>query len=140
MNMILRLENEDDYEEVENLTREAFWDIYQPGCVEHLLVHNLRKVSAYIPELDFVAVQDDRIVGNIMYSKSEIVDSEGVAHEVITFGPVSVLPSYQKNGIGSVLIEHTQKLAAEMGFKAIIILEIPPTITGSVLRARRAME
>lgn len=125
MNIIIRLENQSDYEEVENLTREAFWDIYKPGCDEHLLVHKLRKVSAYISELDFVAMQDDRIVGNIIYSKSKIVDSEDIAHEVITFGPISVLPSLQKKGIGSALIEHTKKLAENMGYKAIVIFGNP---------------
>ncbi len=125
MNIIIRPENERDYDEVENLTREAFWDIYQPGCDEHLLVHKLRKVSAFISELDFVAMQDDRIVGNIIYSKSKIVDREDIAHEVITFGPISVLPSLQNKGIGSALIEHTKKLAKNMGYKAIVIFGNP---------------
>ncbi len=121
MNIKIRQENDSDYEEVESLTREAFWDIYKPGCEEHLLVHKLRKVSSYIPELDFVAVLDDRIVGNIIYSQSKIADSEDVTHEVITFGPISVLPSLQKKGIGSALIAHTKKLAENMGYKAIVI-------------------
>lgn len=125
MKLIIRPENENDYEEVENLTREAFWDIYQPGCDEHLLVHKLRKVSAFIPGLDFVAVRGDKIVGHIIYSKSKIVDSEGIAHEAITFGPVSVLPSRQKKGIGSALIEHTKESAAKMGYKAIVIFGNP---------------
>lgn len=125
MNIIIRLENQSDYEEVENLTREAFWDIYKPGCDEHLLVHKLRKVSAFIPELDYVAVLDNRIVGNIMYSKAKVVDGDANAHEVITFGPISVLPSLQKKGIGSALIEHTKKLADNMGYKAIVIFGNP---------------
>ncbi|MFA9381667.1 MAG: GNAT family N-acetyltransferase [Acetanaerobacterium sp.] len=125
MTFIMRPENEGDYAEVEGLTREAFWDIYHPGCDEHLLVHKLRKTSSYIPELDFVAVQDNRIVGNIIYSRAKIVDSEDIAHEVITFGPISVLPSLQKKGIGSALIEHTKKLAENMGFKAIILFGNP---------------
>jgi predicted N-acetyltransferase YhbS len=46
MNIKIRLENEKDHKEVENLTREAFWDLHQPGCDEHLLAHKLRKVQA----------------------------------------------------------------------------------------------
>lgn len=125
MNIIIRLENQSDYEEVENLTREAFWDIYKPGCDEHLLAHKLRKVSAFIPKLDFVAVLDNGIVGNIMYSKAKVVDKEANEHEVITFGPVSVLPSLQKKGIGAAMIEHTKKLAENMGYNAIVIFGNP---------------
>jgi predicted N-acetyltransferase YhbS len=125
MSLLLRLENQGDYKEVENLTREAFWDLYQPGCDEHLVAHKLRKVSAFIPALDFVAVQDDRIVGNIMYSKAKVVDNGGIAREVITFGPLSVLPPLQKKGIGSALIAHTKELAQHMGYKAIVIFGSP---------------
>ncbi len=125
MSIVLRRECETDYEEVENLTREAFWDMFRPGCVEHLLVHKLRKVPAFIPELDFVAVEDGRIVGNIIYSRAKVVGDNGDAHEVVTFGPVSVLPSFQKRGIGSALIEHTMKLAEEMGYRGIVIFGHP---------------
>ena len=33
--MNIRLEKAEDYREVENLTREAFWNVYRPGCTEH---------------------------------------------------------------------------------------------------------
>ncbi len=125
MNIKIRTENESDYAEVESLTREAFWDMYQPGCVEHLIAHKLRNSVSFIPELDFVAELNDNIVGNIMYSKSKVVASERLAHEVITFGPISVLPSFQKKGIGSALIEHTKSLAVKLGYKAIIIFGNP---------------
>ncbi|MFB0920300.1 MAG: N-acetyltransferase [Oscillospiraceae bacterium] len=125
MNINIRLENEKDYAEVESLTRDAFWDVYQPGCDEHLLAHKLRKVSAFIPELDYVAELDGQIVGNILYSKALIAGETGEEYEVITFGPLSVLPPYQKTGIGSTLIKHTLRLAKEMGFKAVIIFGNP---------------
>ena len=125
MNFIIRREIESDYDEVEYLTTDAFWDIYKPGCVEHLLAHKLRKIPAFIPELDFVAVMDDQIVGNIMYSRAIVADESGSGHEVLTFGPLSVLPAFQKKRIGSALVEHTKKLAATMGWKAIIIYGNP---------------
>lgn len=121
----IRRENESDYREVENLTREAFWDVYKPGCDEHLIVHKLRKVAAFIPELDFLAVQNNQIVGSVVYSKCKVVDRDAKEHEVISLGPISVLPSFQKQGIGSALIEHTRKLAREMGYKAIILFGNP---------------
>ncbi|HEY8910952.1 MAG TPA: N-acetyltransferase [Desulfosporosinus sp.] len=125
MSIIIRQENEKDYQEVENLTREAFWDLYHPGCSEHLIVHNIRKASSFIPELDFVALLDDKLVGNVIYTKSNVVDKDNNEHGVITFGPISVLPSYQKQGIGSALIAHTKKIAQTMGYKAIIIFGNP---------------
>ena len=64
MEIELRLEEEKDYKTVENLTREAFWNHYVPGCDEHLLVHNLRKTNVFIKELDFVAIYNNKIVGN----------------------------------------------------------------------------
>jgi predicted N-acetyltransferase YhbS len=62
MNFIIRPGSENDYEEVEFLTREAFWDICKPGCDEHLLSRKLRKVPGFIKELDFVAFANSRIV------------------------------------------------------------------------------
>lgn len=125
MKLTLRLENKNDYEIVEHLTREAFWDVYQPGCAEHLILHRLRSVDAFLPNLDYVAIADGKIVGNIAYSKSKIVDSEKNSHDVITFGPISVLPSLQNKGIGSALIKHTVEKAREMGYKAILIMGNP---------------
>jgi len=120
----LRLEQEEDYKAVENLTREAFWNKYVPGCNEHLLAHNLRKANAFIKELDFVALYDDKIVGNIMYAKATIENND-MEYTVLIFGPLSVLPEYQNKGIGGKLINHTVKLSREMGYKGIIIYGDP---------------
>jgi predicted N-acetyltransferase YhbS len=125
MSIKIRLEKEKDHQEVENMTREAFWDLHQPGCDEHLLAHKLRTAEAFIPELDFVAELDHQVVGNIMYSRAKVIDGKGSEHEVLTFGPLSVLPSHQRLGVGSALVKHTLKLAEEMGFKAIIIFGHP---------------
>ena len=66
MDIIFRPEEEKDFKIVENLTREAFWNVYRPGCNEHFILHNLRKSQAFIKELDFVAEVDGSIVGNIV--------------------------------------------------------------------------
>jgi predicted N-acetyltransferase YhbS len=124
INVILRLEEEKDFHPVENLTREAFWNIYKPGCDEHLLIHNIRNRKEFIKDLDYVAVINDEIVGNIVYAKTKIIDINK-EYDVLTFGPVSVLPMYQKKGIGKKLIEHTITKAKEMRFNAIMIYGNP---------------
>lgn len=125
MSIILKKEEEKDFFDVEKLTREAFWNVYRPGCYEHLVLHRLRKSEAFIPELDFVALDNGKIIGNIIYSKAKIIGSNGEEHEVLTFGPLSVLPNYQKKGIGSKLINHTMEIALNLGFKAIVIFGDP---------------
>ena len=40
--VIIRLETEKDYRETENVTREAFWNVYRPGCLEHYVLNQLR--------------------------------------------------------------------------------------------------
>lgn len=123
--MTFRLENTNDYREVEKLTREAFWDLFRPGCDEHLMVHQLRKTPAYIHELDLVACDGEKIVGHILYTRCYVIDEANQKHEVISFGPISVLPKYQGQGIGSALIEQTKEIARKKGFKGIFIYGNP---------------
>ena len=49
---IIRLEKKEDYRAVENLVREAFWNVYRPGCSEHYVIHVLRDDPAFVKELD----------------------------------------------------------------------------------------
>ena len=125
MDIKIRNEKEKDYREVEELTREAFWNLYVPGANEHFIVHNLRKSKNFIKELDFVAIHEDKIVGNIIYTLSYIEDESNKKHEVITFGPVSILPEFQNRGIGRKLIEYSINKAKDLSYKAIIIYGYP---------------
>jgi predicted N-acetyltransferase YhbS len=125
MNISIRLEEESDYSNVEYLTREAFWNIYRPGCVEHLLVHKIRNVPAFIKELSFVACDEAKIVGNIIYSKAKVINDQKVEFEVLCMGPIGVLPSYQGRGIGSRLMNYSIKEAKQLGNKAVIIFGDP---------------
>ncbi len=125
MEPILRREQPTDYKEVENVTREAFWNHHVPGCDEHYLVHVMRNSVDFIPELDYVALDGEKIVGNIMYTKSSVLTDSGETYPVLCFGPISVLPEYQGMGVGTKLIEHTKVLAREMGYTSIIIYGDP---------------
>ncbi len=129
MGYILRLENEHDYRETENITREAFWDVYKPGCNEHLLVHKLRAAGAFVKELDFVVCYGSKIIGNIMCSRAKVIDKDNNQFEVLCLGPVTVLPEYQKKGIGRLLIEGTIKEARRLNFKGIFLMGNPAFYT-----------
>ena len=73
----IRLERIEDYREVENLVRESFWNVYRPGCSEHYVSHVLRNDPAFIKELDFVMVQDGRLIGPNMFMKTIIEADDG---------------------------------------------------------------
>lgn len=124
MNLDIRLAAENDYFETEKMTREAFWDLYRPGCVEHFLLRQLRKSQAFIPELDYVAYDGQILAGNIVYTNAVVVDGANRA-EVLCMGPLAVLPAYQKRGIGSSLLRKTIEIACGMGHKGIVIFGDP---------------
>lgn len=124
-NLKFRLEQPKDYRAVENLTREAFWNNFVPGCDEHYLVHILRDADCFIKELDIVGSLDGEIAAHIMYSKAKIVAEDKSEYPVLTFGPVSVLPKYQRQGIGKAIIEYSKNIAKELGYNAIIIYGDP---------------
>ncbi|MDE7221539.1 MAG: N-acetyltransferase [Oscillospiraceae bacterium] len=121
----LRLERPADYRAVEELTRDAFWNHHVPGCDEHYLAHILRDSPDFVPELDYVAVHDGQVVGNIMYTRAKIVLDRGGGREVLCFGPLAVAPAFQGQGVGGRLVEHTKALARELGYAAILILGDP---------------
>ena len=125
MNLAIRNERKNEYRTVEELTREAFWNLYVPGCNEHFCLHNMRDSSDFIPELDFVADVDGKIVGNIVYTRGRVIDDTGKTYAVISFGPVSVLPIYQRQGIGSTLIKYSLEKATLLGFTAVCIYGDP---------------
>ena len=123
--LILRQEQPDDYRTVETITREAFWNLFEPGCMEHTLVHVLRTSPVFIPELDFVAVANGQIIGNIMYTQAFIQLDAGGKLPVIIIGPLTVHPSYQRMGVGRALIRHTAELAKAQGYTAIFLFGDP---------------
>ena len=112
---MIRLEQPKDYREVENLTREAFWNVYRPGCTEHYVLHQYRTNPDFIPELDFVMEEDQRIIGHIMFSKAELILDNGSRKQSWTFGPISIHPDFKRKGYGLRLLRFALEKAREMG-------------------------
>nr|WP_202623776.1 N-acetyltransferase [Sporotomaculum syntrophicum] len=121
----IRNEQETDYEKVEEITRKAFWNLYIPGCIEHYLVHVMRSHKDFLPELDLVIEVDNQIIGNIMYTKAKLVDESGLEKEILTFGPVCIMPEYQRMGYGKMLMEHSFAQAVALGYDVIVIFGNP---------------
>lgn len=127
MNKMIKIRNEEetDYERVEEITRKSFWNLYIPGCNEHYLVHVMRSHKDFLPELDLVIEVDNQIIGNIMYTKTTLIDETGEEKDILTFGPVCILPEYQRKGYGKILLEYSFEQAAALGYDVIVIFGNP---------------
>ena len=120
-NYIIRREEEKDYRETENLTREAFWNVYCPGCREHYVLHLYRNDKNFVPELDYVMEIDGKIAGQVIYVRSEIESDDGRKIPIMTFGPISIAPGHKRQGYGKILLDYTMEKAKELGAGALAI-------------------
>ncbi len=128
--LIIRNETQADRQAVEAVTRRAFYNVYTPGCTEHYLVRTMRGHPDFIPELDFVAELDGRVIGNVMYTRAALTGEAGAVKDVLTFGPVSIAPEHQRRGYGRQLLEHSFRRAAELGWDVVVIFGSPANYVG----------
>lgn len=119
--IIIRNERKEDYRKVENLTREAFWNVYRPGCTEHYVLHCYRNDPAFVPELDFVMELNGELIGQIIYVRSEIDCDDGRKLPIMTFGPIGIAPEYKRQGYGKRLLDYSMEKAKVMGVGALVI-------------------
>lgn len=131
MNILVREEEKKDYRRVEEITRLAF---SYPGRIErggigcpyeHWMVNELRRRDGILP-LSLVAVErtNEEIVGHIICSKAEVRSEAGVT-PVLNMGPISVLPDYQRKGVGKALIYAMIEKATKLGYGAILFFGRP---------------
>lgn len=118
-NVIIRLEKQEEYREVENLVRESFWNVYRPGCLEHYLLNRLREDEAFVPELDLVLELDGQIIGQIVFMKAEIKADDGRIIPIMTMGPISISPEFKRQGYGKILLDNSLEKAKEVGCGAV---------------------
>lgn len=118
-NLNIRLENETEYREVENLVRESFWNVYRPGCLEHFVLHELRKDPDFVPELDLVLEKDGKIIGQNMFMRAVIRSDDDRKIPIMTMGPIGILPEFKRMGYGKYLLDHSLERAAELGCGAL---------------------
>ena len=118
-NIIIRLERQDEYKEVENLVRESFWNVYRPGCLEHYVLNQLRDDSDFVKELDFVMELDGKIIGQNMFMRATIKADDGRDVPIMTMGPICIAPELKRKGYGKILLDYSLVRAAELGCGAV---------------------
>ena len=117
---VIRLETDKDEKEVENLIRDSFWNVYRPGCVEHYVMHVLRKDPAFVKELDFVMERDGRIIGRNIFVKTVIFADDKREIPVLTMGPICIANDLKRKGYGKALLDYSLERAKELGFGAVL--------------------
>ena len=115
--MLIRAENNDDYEKVHDVVQRAFAQARESDGNEHELVTALRGSGSFIPQLSLVAEEEGDIVGHILFTKLRIGYSVELA-----LAPLSVIPERQRQGLGTALVEAGHTIAGSMGFKYIVVL------------------
>ena len=116
---IIRLEKTEEHRETEALVREAFWNVYRPGCLEHYVLNQLRNDEAFVPELNFVMEKDGRLIGQNMFMRAAVKADDGSDLPIMTMGPICISPELQGQGYGKRLLDYSLEKAAELGCGAL---------------------
>lgn len=124
MNTVIRKLEKNDFHELVVLARESFWNLYVPGCSEHLVVANMKEHKDTLYDISFVLKKDEKIIGAVLATKSSVVDDNS-HYPTITFGPVMISPTYQRMGLGRKLMTHSIEQAKALGYKGILVLGFP---------------
>lgn len=120
-NIVIRLEEKGEYRKVENLVRESFWNVYRPGCMEHYVLHQLRKDAAFVPELDLVLERDGELIGQNMFMKASIAADDGREIPIMTMGPICIAPQWKRKGYGKILLDYSLEKARKFGCGALCL-------------------
>jgi predicted N-acetyltransferase YhbS len=117
----IRKENIEDRDEIYNIIKESFKSAEHSDGSEQDLVNRLRNSDSYIHDLSLVATCNKTIVGHIMFTKISI-ENKDLKTESLALAPLSVLPKYQRQGIGSRLISEGLSIAKNLGYKSVVVL------------------
>ena len=117
--VIIRLERKEDEREVETLVREAFWNVYRPGCLERYVLNQMRNNPDFIPELNFVLEKDGKIIGQNVFVRAVIKADDGREIPISAMGPICIAPELKRQGYGKFLLDYTLERGKEFGVKAL---------------------
>ena len=120
MNTHIRNESRGDIEAIEKVIIEAFLNAPHTDHTEHHIVRQLRKAGAL--SISLVTELDAKIVGHVALSPVTLSDE---TKDWFGLGPISVLPSHQKSGIGSQLMLSALELLKHGGAAGCVLLGDP---------------
>lgn len=119
MNYQIRLEKKEEQHTVENLVKEAFWNVYRPGCLEHYVLHCLRTDPAFVTELNFVLEAAGQIIGQNVFVRAQIKADDGRSIPILAMGPICIAPAFQRKGFGKKLLDYSLEKAKMLGYGAV---------------------
>ncbi len=101
--------------EAAGIVRDAFWDLYRPGCVEHLILDLARTAPEYLPGLELAADLDGDLVGVGLATSATVIAADGRQTAVGYLGPLAVTPQHQRIGIGGALLRELLRRCTILG-------------------------
>lgn len=119
MDYQIRLEKKEEQYTVENLVKEAFWNVYRPGCLEHYVLHCLRTDPAFVTELNFVLEAAGQIIGQNVFVRAQIKADDGRSIPILAMGPICIAPAFQRKGYGKKLLDYSLEKAKMLGYGAV---------------------
>ena len=119
MNYQIRLEKKEEQHTVENLVKDAFWNVYRPGCLEHYVLHCLRTDPAFVTELNFVLEAAGQIIGQNVFVRAQIKADDGRTIPILAMGPICIAPAFQRKGYGKKLLDYSLEKAKMLGYGAV---------------------
>lgn len=113
-------ETKEEEFETEQMVQRAFWNVKEPGCREHIVVHEIRKRKEYQPQISRIAKVDGHVVGAIFYQEAQVQTAQG-SRAVLSCGPLCVDPAYRNQGIGHALLHETLTAAEKTKYPGVIV-------------------
>lgn len=115
--MEIRVEKAEDIEAIRQVNVAAFGRESEAD-----LVDQLRDVAS---TFSFIAVESEQVVGHVFFSPVVIDGQCPKDVSVLGLAPIAVMPEYQRQGIGSLLIRHGLEEFDRLEFKAVVVLGSP---------------
>ena len=107
-----------DLDNVLSIERAAFGSDEEANLVRDLIGDTIAK-----PIVSLLAIQDDRAVGHILFTKARLEPEAPLLISILA--PLAVVPDYQKQGIGGKLIEYGLQVLSELMIDLVFVLGHP---------------